>query len=66
MPEVPLASFPEEPPMEWELIEDSDTPLAALPKTGDSRQVVMLWMMFGMAGIGALLSAIGIKKRDED
>ena len=63
-PEVPLADLPAEPVTE--LIEEEDVPLAALPKTGDSRHSGMLLMMFGMAGIGMILSAAGLRRRKED
>ncbi len=62
MPEVPLADLPAEPVTE--LIEELEVPLIALPKTGDSRHSGMLLMMFGMAGIGMILSAAGLKKRN--
>ena len=63
-PEVPLADFPNEPVAET--IEDSEVPLAALPKTGDSRQNGALLALLGMAGLGALFSAMALRKRKED
>ncbi len=63
-PEVPLADLPAEPVTE--LIEELEVPLTALPKTGDSRHSGMLMMMFGMAGIGMILSAAGLRKRKEE
>ena len=49
-----------------EEIEELDVPLVALPKTGDSRHNGMLLLMFGMAGLGMLISAMGLKKSKED
>ena len=63
-PEVPLADFPGEPVTE--LIEETEVPLVALPKTGDARHAGMLLALFGIAGLGALFSAISLKKNKED
>jgi predicted outer membrane repeat protein len=63
-PGVPLANLPAE--SVNELIEESEVPLAALPKTGDSRHTRALLMMFGIAGLGMLLTAAGLRKRKDD
>ena len=52
-------------PEELEIIEDTETPLAALPKTGDRRQAGMLWLLIMITGQGMLLSAEGLRKRKE-
>ncbi len=63
-PEVPLANFPPEPIVE--LPEEMDVPLAALPRTGDSRQAGAMMALFGIAGLGALFSAIALHKKKDD
>lgn len=63
-PGVPLANLP--PESMTELIEDSEVPLAALPRTGDSRHTKALMMMFGIAGLGMLLTAAGFRKRKDE
>lgn len=65
-PEVPLANFTEIDPDNI-LIEEEEVPLASwLPRTGDSRHLAALLLMFGSAGIGMLAAALGLKKREED
>ncbi len=63
-PDVPLANFPPEPITE--VFEETDVPLAALPKTGDSRQSGAMMALLGIAGLGALFSAIAIHKKKEE
>ena len=63
-PDVPLADFPNEPVTEE--IEEEEVPLAALPRTGDSRQNGALLALLGIAGLGALFSAMALHKRKED
>lgn len=63
-PGVPLASLP--PDSFTETIVESEVPLAALPKTGDSRHTRVLMMMFGIAGLGMLLTAAGLRRRKDE
>ena len=63
-PGVPLASLP--PDSFTETIVESEVPLAALPKTGDSRHTRALMMMFGIAGLGMLLTAAGLRRRKDE
>ncbi len=46
--------------------EESDVPLSALPRTGDARYAGLLAALFGTAGVGTLLTALGMKKRREE
>lgn len=64
IPEIPMADFPSEPVVEE--IQDLDVPLVALPKTGDSCHTGVLLFLFGMAGLGVLISVMGLKKGKED
>lgn len=46
--------------------EESDVPLSALSRTGDARYAGLLAALFGTAGVGTLLTALGMKKRREE
>lgn len=61
--EVPLANYADGP---TETIVESEVPLVPLPKTGDSRHKGLLLMLFGIAGLGALFSAAGLRKNKEE
>ena len=63
-PGVPLANLP--PESMTELLEDSEVPLAALPKTGDNSHTRARMMIFGIAGLGMLLMAAGLRRRKDD
>lgn len=67
-PVVPLADLPPEftPESMLELIEDADVPLVALPRTGDSRHTNILMMMLGIAGLGILFTAAGLRKKKDE
>ena len=49
-----------------ELIEEGEAPLAALPKTGDTRHTRTLMMMLGIAGLGMLFAAVRIRRRKDE
>lgn len=62
-PAVPLANLPEE----LVTLPEEDVPLAGLlPQTGDARNIAMWLLLFGGAGIGMLLAAMGLKKKKEE
>lgn len=63
-PVVPLADLP--PESMTELIEDAEVPLAALPRTGDSRRTRALMMMLEIAGLGMLFTAAGLRRRKDE
>lgn len=60
---VPLANLPEE----LVTLPEEDVPLAGfLPSTGDARNIAMWLLLFGGAGIGMILAAVGLKKKKEE
>lgn len=62
-PAVPLANLPEE----LVTLPEEDVPLAGLlPRTGDARNRTMWLLLFGGAGIGMLLAAVGLRKKKEE
>lgn len=62
--EVPLAGLPNEPVKE--VIIDDEIPLFGLPKTSDNRHMGLWMALFGLSGMGILLTMAGRKKRKED
>lgn len=62
--EVPLAGLPNEPVKE--VIIDDEIPLFGLPKTNDNRHMGLWMALFGLSGMGILLTMAGRKKRKED